>query len=148
VGSPTGYPFKVVQLEGTLSDAAVYHDRTRRCDLGMLRCAVRRKDGSVALRCPAEPVEHFVAKGGRPEDTEGAVCLCNGLLATAGYPTVRPDGSVEPPIVTSGDGAVFVGRFLRRGRSSYSAADVLAHLLLPVNSPGVGYHRQPQPASC
>jgi len=148
IGSPTGYPFKVVQLEGTLSDSAVYNARPRRCDLGMLRCPVRLEDGSVALRCPAEPVDGFVAKGGRPEDTEGAVCLCNGLLATAGYPSRRADGYVEPPIVTSGDGLPFIGRFLRSGRSSYSAAHVLAYLLHPQSSESVDRHLQSAPASC
>jgi len=146
VGSPTGYPFKVVQLRGTLSERAVYHARPRRCDLGMLRCPVRREDGSVVLRCPAEPVDQFVAKGGRLEDTEGAVCLCNGLLATAGYANRRADGFVEPPIVTSGDGLAFIGRFLRPGLSSYAAADVLAHLMAPVSLEAAGGHREPQPA--
>ncbi len=145
VGSPTGYPFKVVQLRDTLSDDAVYTARPRRCDLGMLRCPVRREDGSVVLRCPAEPVDRFVAKGGRPEDTEGAVCLCNGLLATAGYPNRRADGFVEHPIVTSGDGLPSVGRFLRPGRSSYLAVDVLAHLLAAVGVESAGERREPLP---
>ena len=127
--SPTAYPFKVVQAEGTLSDSAVYSDRPRRCDWGMLRHLVRREDGSLVLRCPAEPVDQYVAKGGRPHDAESAVCLCNGLLATAGFPNRRRDGYVEPPIVTSGDGLANLGRFLRPGRTSYSAEDVLTQLL-------------------
>jgi len=146
VGSPTGYPFKVVQLPGTLSTAAVYRARPRRCDLGMLRSPVRREDGAVVLRCPAEPVDRFVAKGGRPEAAEGTVCLCNGLLATAGYPNRRAGGFVEPPIVTSGDGLPFIGRFLHGGRLTYSAADVLAHLLAPAGAGIVEDPRAPQPA--
>jgi len=35
--SPTGYPFKVVQLEKTMSDPEVYNKRVRLCDLGLLR---------------------------------------------------------------------------------------------------------------
>ncbi|HHQ49454.1 MAG TPA: nitronate monooxygenase [Acidobacteria bacterium] len=146
VGSPTGYPFKVVQLPGTLSDTAVYRARPRRCDLGMLRSLVRREDGSLVLRCPAEPVNRFVAKGGRAEETEGAVCLCNGLLATAGLPNRREDGFVEPPIVTSGDGLQSLGRFLTGGRRTYSAADVLEHLLAPAGSGRIEEHLEPQPA--
>src|SRR5579863_28941 len=34
--SPTGFPFKVVQLEGTLSEMEVYLARPRVCDLGYL----------------------------------------------------------------------------------------------------------------
>lgn len=127
--SPTGYPFKVVQIAGTLSDPAAYRRRPRLCDVGMLRHVVRLQDGSIVLRCPAEPVDHYSAKGGRPEDTAEAVCLCNALLATAGFSNRRADGFVEPPIVTSGDGLARIGRFLRPGRSSYSAAEVLGYLL-------------------
>ncbi len=138
VASPTGYPFKVVQVAETLADPAVYRGRTRLCDLGMLRHLVRREDGSVVFRCPAEPIGRYEAKGGRPEEAAGAVCLCNALLAAAGFPNHRADGFVEPPIVTSGDGLARIGRFLRPGRSSYSAADVLAHLLRRDRRPGSG----------
>ena len=62
--SPTGFPFKVVALEGSLSDAEVYASRERRCDLGYLREIYRRPDGALGYRCPAEPVEDFVRKGG------------------------------------------------------------------------------------
>ena len=37
VASPTGYPFKVIALPGTLSEPAVYEARARVCDLGYLR---------------------------------------------------------------------------------------------------------------
>ena len=136
--SPTGYPFKLVQIAGTLSDPAMYRDRPRLCDVGMLRHVVRCQDGSIVLRCPAEPADRYVAKGGRLEDTAEAMCLCNALLATAGFANRRADGFVEPPLVTSGDGLVRIGRFLRPGRLSYSAADVLAYLL---RRPGHADHR-------
>ena len=147
VASPTGYPFKVVQVAGTLADPAVYRGRPRLCDVGMLRHLVRREDGSVVLRCAAEPVHGHVGKGGRSKDAAGAVCLCNGLLATAGFANRRGDGFVEPPIVTSGDGLARIGRFLRPGRSSYSAADVLAHLLR-WSSERLDHDLQPAPATC
>jgi NAD(P)H-dependent flavin oxidoreductase YrpB (nitropropane dioxygenase family) len=72
VASPTGFPFKVLRLDGTLSDPAVYALRERRCDLGYLRELYRRSDGTIGYRCPAEPVEDYVRKGGasrirRPE---------------------------------------------------------------------------------
>ena len=59
VASPTGFPFKVAQLENTLSNAANYHARRRICDLGYLRHLYRKADGTIGYRCPAEPLEQL-----------------------------------------------------------------------------------------
>lgn len=126
--SPTGYPFKVVQLEGTMSDPAICQDRIRICEVGLLRHPYKRADGKVGFRCPAEPVEQYLAKGGLLEDTLGKNCLCNNLCATAGYPQHRKNGYVEPPIVTAGDGLVAIGKYIQPGRNSYTAKDVLDYL--------------------
>jgi len=135
VASPTGFPFKVAQLQNTLSDAAKYDARVRICDLGYLRHLYRRADGSVGYRCPAEPVEHFRRKGGSVLETLGRKCICNALPATAGLPQVRREGIHELPILTAGDDLGYVAHFLPPGRDAYSAADVL-RVLLPV-SPAV-----------
>lgn len=129
--SPTGFPFKVVQLEGTLSEASVYAARQRVCDIGYLR-HLYEQNGKIGFRCPAEPVDHYVKKGGDLEDTVGRVCLCNALGTTAGYVHHRRDGSAEPPIVTSGDDLVNIAQFLPEGATHYSAADVIAKLLSKV----------------
>jgi len=126
--SPTGFPFKVVQLEGTLSDPAILQERTRLCDVGMLRQLYKRADGKILFRCPAEPVDQYLAKGGVLEDTVGRQCLCNNLSATAGYPQHRKDGYIEAPMVTAGDGLVAIGRFFKQGHHSYTAQDVLDYL--------------------
>ncbi|MCI0854722.1 MAG: nitronate monooxygenase [Chloroflexi bacterium] len=126
--SPTGYPFKVVQLEGTLSDPEIGRNRIRLCDVGMLRNPYRRADGKVGYRCPAEPVKLYLKKGGKPEDTVGKSCLCNNLFATARYAQHRKDGYVEPPIVTSGDGLEGIGKYVKPGHHSYTAQDVLDYL--------------------
>jgi nitronate monooxygenase len=68
LASPTGFPFKVVQVDGTLSEQAVFAARERRCDLGYLREIYRRGDGAAGYRCPAEPIEDYVRKGGRVEE--------------------------------------------------------------------------------
>jgi hypothetical protein len=47
---------------------------------------------------------------------------------------VRRNGELEPSLVTAGDEAAQVHRFLRPGRTSYSADDVL-DCLLGVASP-------------
>jgi NAD(P)H-dependent flavin oxidoreductase YrpB (nitropropane dioxygenase family) len=126
--SPTGFPFKVIQLEGTLTTKDVYERRERRCDLGYLRTAFRTASGRVDFRCPAEPVGTFVKKGGDAGDTVGRRCLCNALMSNVGHGQVLDDGSIEPALFTAGDDLTTIGRFLA-GRSSYSAADVIHYLL-------------------
>jgi nitronate monooxygenase len=128
VASPTGFPFKVVQLEGTLSSEAEYLARTRICDLGYLREPYRRDDGSTGYRCASEPVAHYVAKGGGEENAQGRKCLCNALMADIGLGQTRA-GIGEKTLVTSGDDVADVARFLAPGAASYGAADVVARLL-------------------
>jgi len=127
--SPTGMPFKVVRLPGTLSDHAVYSQRTRRCDIGYLRRPFRTADGRVGYRCPAEPEPDFETKGGDPGDTANRMCLCNGLLATIGLGQRHASGYDEPPIVTAGRDLETIARFSDGAGTSYSAADVVARLL-------------------
>ncbi|HET7103427.1 MAG TPA: nitronate monooxygenase [Terracidiphilus sp.] len=129
LASPTGFPFKIAQLEGTSSTPEVYEQRTRVCDLGYLREPYVMPDGRIGYRCAAEPVATYVAKGGREEDTVGRKCLCNALMANVGHPQTRKNGSVEPPLVTAGDDLNTIAGFLAPGRHSYSAADVVQALL-------------------
>jgi nitronate monooxygenase len=128
IASPTGFPFKVVQIEGTLSSEAEYLARTRICDLGYLREPYRKDDGSTGYRCASEPVALYVAKGGKEESAQGRKCLCNALMADIGHAQTR-GGIAEKTLVTSGDDVADVARFLRPGETTYSAADVLARLL-------------------
>ncbi|MEK6797848.1 MAG: nitronate monooxygenase [Planctomycetota bacterium] len=125
--SPTGYPFKVVNWA---ENPALGVTRERICDMGYLRVAFQAADGKVDYRCPGEPEAAYVKKGGKVEDTIGCQCLCNALLSVIGHPQTRANGTVEPPIVTSGDDLAIIGGFLR-GRTSYTAADVVAYLLSP-----------------
>ncbi|MDR2844782.1 MAG: nitronate monooxygenase [Puniceicoccales bacterium] len=129
--SPTGFPFKVAQVEGTLSESSVYANRKRICDLGYLRTAYVREDGTTGFRCASEPVEDYVRKGGKLENTEKRVCLCNGLLAAAGFAQVRKNNVVESMISTAGDSLADIVRFLKNGADTYSALDVLQDLLSP-----------------
>ncbi len=127
--SPTGYPFKVARLAGTVGDPAVAAARPRRCDLSYLTTPYRRPDGRIGYRCPAEPVEDYVAKGGRAEDAEGRQCLCNGLTAAVGLAQVQPGAVTEPPLLTLGDEARETVAALAPDGAPYTAADVLRHLL-------------------
>ena len=129
IASPTGFPFKVVQLEGTLSSADQYLARTRICDLGYLREPFRKEDGSTGYRCASEPVTQYLAKGGTEEAAQGRKCLCNALMADIGLGQTRAGGITEKTLVTSGDDVADTARFLAPGASSYTAADVVARLL-------------------
>lgn len=129
IASPTGFPFKVAQMEKTASEKDVYLARNRICDLGYLRETYMRDNGTAGYRCPSEPVDDFLAKGGKEESTVGRKCLCNALMANIGAAQIRKDGSVEKPIITCGDDLVDISRFIPPGRSSYTASDVVATLL-------------------
>ena len=127
LASPTGFPFKVASLAGTLSEPEVVAARPRICDLGYLREPYRLDDGNIGWRCPAEPVNVYVSKGGAAGDAEGRKCICNALVATAGHPQVRAGKYEEPGIMTAGDDLTAARRFLKNG-GRYTAADVLASL--------------------
>ncbi|MDP6280959.1 MAG: nitronate monooxygenase [Acidimicrobiales bacterium] len=130
VASPSGYPFKVTDLEGTLSDPGVYAERQReRCELGYLRTAYQKDDGRLGWRCPAEPVEDYVRKGGNDDDAIGRKCLCNALLANVGLGQVQRGGATEKALFTSGDMVAGVERFLQPGETSYTAAEVIERLV-------------------
>jgi nitronate monooxygenase len=132
--SPTGFPFKAAQLEGTSSEAAVYSKRQRICDVGILRESYRSPNGTVAYRCASEPENVYLAKGGELEETVGRKCLCNCLLTDIGHAQVQKDGSIEPGLVTSGDELHVILQFLSGTQQSYSAATVVKTLtsLVPV----------------
>ncbi len=125
--SPTGFPFKVARLSGTLSEPPVYQHRRRVCDLGYLRTLAMSPEGTVVYRCPAEPVAAYVQKGGDPGETADRVCLCNALIATIGLAQPRRSHA-EPAIATLGadlDGAL---ELLREHPEGWAARDVLSYL--------------------
>jgi len=128
LASPTGFPFKVVDLPGTVSDPDLRASRPRLCDLGFLRTAYSRADGTVGYRCAAEPVEEYVRKGGAIEDTVGRACVCNGLTVSVGLGQTRKDGYVEPAIVTLGSDAEAARRLLALYPNGWSAPEVVTWL--------------------
>jgi NAD(P)H-dependent flavin oxidoreductase YrpB (nitropropane dioxygenase family) len=129
LASPTGFPFKVLQLPDTLADTPANAARTRLCDLGFLRHAYRKPDGTVGYRCPAEPAEDFVRKGGPLAETEGRQCVCNGLIATIGLAQVRLGNELDLPLVTAGNDALHLAKYLQPGRDTYTAHEVIDYLL-------------------
>jgi NAD(P)H-dependent flavin oxidoreductase YrpB (nitropropane dioxygenase family) len=122
--SPTGFPFKVADLESTIAEPNVYAARTRICDQGELVSLYERPNGSIGYRCASEPVNKFIAKGGNPADTIGRGCLCNGLISTTGL-----GDEEEAPIVTLGDDVGFLRFLLADADSSYSIAQAIKYLL-------------------
>ena len=126
--SPTGFPFKVVQIGGTVSCPETYGKRERVCDLGYLREAFKDDRGRISYRCAAEPVDTYLKKGGKLEDTVGRKCLCNALFATVGHPQAREGGLRERPLITSGDELKNIRRFIGSDRVGYTAAEVIEYL--------------------
>ncbi len=120
--SPTGFPFKVVQVEGTLSDVDVYTNRTRVCDIGLLQQRGVTKPDEQGMRrlfqrCPAAPIEDFIRKRGLPHNTQEKRCLCNGLLATVGL----GQGGEKNGVYTEEPAIVTLGNHLRRHPSPIQA---------------------------
>lgn len=123
--SPTGFPFQVAQVPGTFSDSFLYEARPRICDLGYLRELARLADGSLVLRCSAEPIDAYVRKGGKIEDTQGRGCLCNSLLSAIGLGQWRGCYR-EPPLITLGKE---IPSFMKKRGAPYTAREVIEHLL-------------------
>ncbi|MBM3496225.1 MAG: hypothetical protein FJX72_18175, partial [Armatimonadetes bacterium] len=121
--SPTGFPFKCAVLEGTLSDHDVRARQPRGCDLGYLLQSrtLTLPDGSEreVYLCPAMPEAKYIEFGGHEADTEGRVCLCNALLATAGF-----NKTDKPALVTLGESAVIT-------KQSLTARQVVEDILTP-----------------
>ena len=133
VASPTGFPFQVLSKPGTLSEHEVYNERCRTCDLGYLREAYEKPDGSLGWRCRSEDPEVYVKKGGDIEDTVGRKCLCNSLMANIGMPQLREqDGGdfyKEPPLITCGEDLTSISLLTNDAKSSYTAAEVIDYML-------------------
>jgi len=127
--SPTGFPFKVATLKGTMSQAEEYADRPRLCDLSYLRIPYERAPGDVGYRCPAEPVHMYVRKGGDIADTVGRKCLCNGLMAGIQLGQNRRDGYREVPIVTLGADLEGVAQMLSDLPDGWTAVQAIDRLL-------------------
>ena len=131
VASPTGFPFKVVDVPGTMSDDASYESRERLCDLGYLRTPFAKDDGSIGYRCAGEPVHMYVRKGGDESDTVGRKCLCNGLAAAVGMGQQRRSGYRELPIVTLGSDLQAPRRLIERYPAGWTAAEAIDWMLSP-----------------
>lgn len=125
--SPTGFPFKVVEVEGTLGIPENQVQRVRICDLGYLQGAYVDAKGSLQGRCASEPVDDYVRKGGDADDTVRRACLCNGLAANIGIGQMQKWGP-EGTFFTGGDDLVNLPLGSAE-RPSYSAEDVIRYIL-------------------
>jgi nitronate monooxygenase len=127
--SPTGYPFKVARLAGTISETEIYNNRQRICDQGGLVSLYEKKDGTIGYRCGAEPVLNYLRKEGVADDTISRACLCNGLFATTG---IQAKKTFEAPIITLGEDLSFLRQLMKDANSTYSAKDAINYLLSDV----------------
>jgi NAD(P)H-dependent flavin oxidoreductase YrpB (nitropropane dioxygenase family) len=127
--SSTGFPFKLVELESTLSNPINYEKRIRVCDLGYLRTPFERDGKRIGYRCPGEPENTFVFKNGKAEDAKNIKCLCNGLMADIGLAQIRPGGYTELPMITLGSDLTGSKALLDLYPQGWNADQVLDYLL-------------------
>lgn len=122
--SPTGFDFRELVLEGTLSQEDVLNKRVRGCRFGCLRTVYYFIDeegsGSLGYRCPAEPINIFTGKGGDIEKARYARCLCATLIADTGH----GDPS-EPIYITAGTHINDIQNLINDNGELYTAEDVV-----------------------
>ena len=126
--SPTGFPFKVIDIKNSLSESESFDGRIRNCDLGYLRTPFRRASGGIGYRCPAEPLSNYTFKNGEAGDAKEAKCLCNALMADIGMGQIRSDGRTELPLVTIGSDLEGLNNLAMRYRHGWSAVQALDYL--------------------
>ena len=126
--SSTGFPFKVVEINGTASDSDVYEARHRQCDLGYLRSPFLRPDGGIGYRCSGEPVKTFEFKGGTVGEAENVKCLCNALMANIGLGQTRWGTYHEPPLLTLGSDLSGAEELSALHSGCWTSADVIEYL--------------------
>ena len=116
----------MLEVEGTLGRPQTYDERIRICDLGYLQQAYLDEKDRLGVRCPAEPVETYVEKGGKYEDTGRRGCLCNALMANVGLGQ-RQQGGKERSLFTAGDNLVDLPLGSLE-HPHYTAEDVILYL--------------------
>ena len=82
------------------------------------------RQGRIGYRCAAEPVEDWIKKRGDISATVGRKCLCNALMADAGYPQISPFKPkreeemaakyIEEGLVTAGDDVNSCRKWVKR----------------------------------
>lgn len=127
--SPTGFPFKVVEVAGTIGSKATYEARPRLCDLSYLRTPQIDEHGKVRYICASEPDHKWLDKGGDAADLVDRLCLCNGLMAAVGLGQERGDGYVEAPLLTLGSSGAGISEMLESFPDGWTAAELIDVLL-------------------
>lgn len=127
--SPTGFPFKVVEIAGTIGTRETYEARPRLCDLSYLRTPKIDAEGNIRYVCASEPEKKWLDKGGAPEDLDDRLCLCNGLMASIGLGQERADGYHEAPLLTLGSSTNEVVEMLTLFPHGWTAEDLVRTLL-------------------
>ncbi len=126
--SATGFPFKVVEINGTSTDPEIYATRDRKCDLGYLRSPFLTPHGGIGYRCSGEPLKTYEFKGGSPVEAENVKCLCNALMANIGLGQVRWGTYHEPALLTLGSDLAGAEKMNKIHNGSWHCWDVIQYL--------------------
>lgn len=105
--SPTGFPFQLAEIPGTMAMDEVFAERGRVCDLSVLSSPYMRADGSIGYRCLGDNETVGEEKFARSEIMRRRIgttgCLCNGLFAAADMGQMNPSrGREEKSYITLG----------------------------------------------
>lgn len=123
--SPTGFPFKVVDVEESAAALYFMEKRIRMCDMGALLKPCQMPDSSIKYRCSAEPLLSYAKKGGKESETHGVYCLCNGLLDNS---ELNHNGGGNA-LVTLGSDTTFLKRIINQtGSGNYSVDHVMNYM--------------------
>lgn len=127
--SPTGFPFKVLEMAGTLSYDRAIDARPKRCDSGYLRAAYRKEDGTIGFRCASEPDREFLKKAAMAAKSPAANACATPSPGTIGMAQANKDGYTEKAVVTTGDQVKETRRVPPPRTTHYSANLVIDYLL-------------------
>ena len=100
-------------------------------DLDRLSGYARRYEDDATSSATTEWVPAVDIKGGRAANTDGRLCLCNGLFASAGLAQYRVNSAYEEPaLVTAGSDFRGVRELMRHVQPDefYAAADVVDYV--------------------
>jgi nitronate monooxygenase len=121
--SPSGFPFKLLQIDGTLSSKEINERENTACKYGYL-VELYEHNGKVLTRCPAELKSSYMKKGGDPNETDGRGCICSGLSANVGF-----GNPGEPSVATAGSDLEDIRNIIKRvGSTDYTTKDVIDYI--------------------
>ncbi len=127
--SPTGFPFKVVELRRhALGGGGLRGSASASAISASCAAPIAATTAASAIAAPPSRSRRSSPRAATRTQTVGRKCLCNSLLANVGLAEPQVHGAPEPPLLTAGDDLDALRLFLPPGEHDYGVAEVLAAL--------------------